>query len=194
MTAIRAIIIDDHPVILDGLSRLFELDGRIDVIGRAGTLAEAKTLLRHLTPDVILLDLHLPDSSGHEVVRVVRAAAPSSRIIVLTATQDVSLDQALKSGADALVEKHSASDIIVQTVLTLCRLAEPDGQACDPLTARELDVARLAAEGLTRMEIAARLFVSENTVKTHLAHVFRKLGFRNRVDLVRRWRAGPPHL
>lgn len=190
MMRLRAMIVDDHPVVADGLARVFELDGRIEVIGRAGTLAEAEVLLRRQTPDVVLLDMRLPDSANRDVIRVVRSATSTSRIVVFTAGNGTSVEEARRHGADALLNKHDASDKVVQTILTLCRLTQPAADRKDPLTARELDVARLAAEGLTRTEIAGRLFISQNTVKTHLAHVFRKLGFRNRVDLVRRWRAG----
>jgi DNA-binding NarL/FixJ family response regulator len=194
MKPIRALIVDDHALVAEGLERVLHLDGRVEVVGSARTLQEAKVLLLRVTPDVILLDLRLPDSQGAATIAAVKQCCPASKIVVLTGYDWADEDKAREMGVEAFLRKEMASKIIAQTVADLFP-AEPAGDLSEQrLTARELEVARLVAEGMTNTEIGRALYISPETVKTHLAHIMHKLKLGGRVDIVRWWdrRLGPP--
>jgi len=185
MNPIRVLIVDDHTIVAQGLRQLLSTDRRLQVVGHARTLAEAQSFLAKLIPDVILLDLRLPDSQAPETVAAVRQCSGAARIVVLTAFPGSGAVKA--QGADAYLDKQTASDVLIDTIFSLFPTYTVPADSPKPMTARELEVARLAAEGMTNREIARQLFVSPNTVKTHLAQVLQKLGFRNRVDLAGNW-------
>ena len=187
MRPIRAVIVDDHPIVAEGLRRVFELAGGVKVVGYARSLAEAKIILREATPDVILSDLRLRDSQGGATIVAIKATCPESKLVVLTATGWGGEAEARRLGADAFLQKESASDVIAEIIHKLFP-ARARGSVSEPaLTLREREVARLAAEGMTNPEIAKALYISQNTVKTHLVHIFEKLGLTNRVHLARYW-------
>jgi DNA-binding NarL/FixJ family response regulator len=187
MRTIRALIVDDHTVVVAGFERVLQADKRIHVVARASTLAESKLLMKRHTPDLVLLDLCLPDSRGAATIRAVRAAGRRAKIVAVTAVSGVTRADALAAGADAFLSKSTASDAILETIRRLFPGSSAAASPADDLSDRERQVARLAAEGLTNAEIGAILFISDNTVKTHLAHVLAKLRLKNRTDLASHW-------
>jgi len=187
-TIIQVMIVDDHAIVAEGLEKVLNADRRLKVVGVVGTMADAKTLLERITPDIILLDLRLPDSQGLDTVRAIRERSGSARIVVLTGFPQA--DEAELMGVDAYLDKQTASDVLLGAIRALFQLKPAHEENRQPLTSRELQVAQLAADGLSNSEIAHRLFISTNTVKTHLAQVFAKLNVRDRVDLVRFWQSG----
>ncbi len=192
---IRTLIVDDHAIVIAGLQLVLRAEPRITVVGCAPTLAEALALTAHTHPDLVLLDLSLPDSRGPATVQAVRRACPAARIIVLSAMASGREAEVQQAGANALLDKTTASDRILDTIRALFPAEGAGAPAGEPLTSRERDVANLVAGGLTNAEIAATLHVSENTVKTHVAHVLDKLRLRNRTELANYWRtreAQPP--
>jgi DNA-binding NarL/FixJ family response regulator len=191
MQTVRVMIVDDHAIVVEALAHLLQTDPRLAVCARARTLAEARLLLAHVIPNVIVLDLRLPDSGGCDTITAIRACCPDARIIVLTGSPGVSEAQARRSGADAYLDKQTESARILDTILRVTSLAPAPGTSTGALSPCELEVARLAAEGLTNAEIAHALHVSGNTVHTHMAHVMDKLRLRSRVDLARLWRSSP---
>lgn len=184
MKPIRVMIVDDHAVVIEGIERILKVDGRAEVICRAKSLREAKIALARLNPDVLLLDLRLPDSQGVATVAAISACCPRSRLIVLTSSGRETEAEARKAGADAFLQKETASDEIVATIARFFPEIESN-RPRSPLTPREADVARLAGEGMTNAEIAKSLYISEDTVHTHMAHILNKLGLRRRGDLIR---------
>jgi DNA-binding NarL/FixJ family response regulator len=187
MSTIRILIVDDHGIVVEGLERVLQADARHEVVGRARTLAEATALLERVAPDLVLLDLWLPDSRGRDTIAALRASRPKVTIVALTAFDRVTEAEALAAGADAFLLKATASDSIVQTIARLFPQSWIGTAPGAPLSERERDVARLAAEGLSNAEIARALYISENTVKSHLAHVLAKLRLRNRTELASHW-------
>ncbi|HVL38165.1 MAG TPA: response regulator transcription factor [Fimbriimonadaceae bacterium] len=185
---IRCLIIDDHAIVSEGLQRILEIDYRIKVVGKAATAAEGLQLTTELQPEVILLDLRLPDASGLEQIRRLKTVCPKSRVIVLTGYGSGAREEAMRLGADEFLTKELASDVITQTILSL--FPEYAGPQPRPgmLSERERQLAELAARGLSNDEIADKLAISRNTVKTHLGNIFDKLGVRDRVELVVKWR------
>ncbi len=186
MNLVRVVIVDDHPLVAEGLERILQAVGWIQVIGRATSLHEAQVLLQRQSPDAILLDLRLPDSEGLATIQAVQRCSPQARLVVLTAYDWGLEPKARRLGVDAFLHKEMASGVIIDTLAQLF----PSRAAISPvsqLTSREMDVARLAAEGFSNRQIAETLFISGNTVKTHLARVLQKLGLRHRVELARRW-------
>lgn len=181
-------IVDDHEIVVDGLERVLDLDGRVEVVARADSLAAARALLKNTTPEVVLLDLRLPDSQDLNAIAAIRDACPEARIVVLTGYGSAAKQQSRKLGADAFLTKEVASDVIAQTVCDLFPERRDLSAPHEALSAREHEVARLVAEGLTNDEIAEALFISRNTVKTHLANVLQKLGLRDRVNLAVHWK------
>lgn len=194
---IRVVIVDDHPVVRGGLVSMFEAEAGIDVVGEAGDGAEAVVVVEAADPDVVLMDLRMAGGDGVAAIRQLRARHDSRpRILVLTtyhAERDIRT--ALEAGADGYLLKDARRAELVRAVgdlaegkpvLTSEALAVLAGRAGEqPLTGRELDALRFIAEGHTNRGAAARMNVSEATVKTHLAHAFDKLGVGDRAAAVR---------
>ena len=192
------LIVDDHELIRQGLTRAFERAPGFSVAGEAGSLAQAKSLASTLTPDVVVTDLRLPDGSGIELVRHVRQQRPHIGIVVLTMyAGDEQLFEALEAGASAFVAKDAPSD----DVIAAARHASVSPQsfaAADlagalrrrlsstkpALSARETQVLHLLADGLGVAAIARQLFVSESTTKTHISNIYEKLGAANRAQAI----------
>ena len=195
---IRLLIVDDHPVVRDGLRGIFTGDDGFVVVGEAGTGAEAVAEAVRLRPDVVLMDLRMPEMGGVEATRRLRDRAPSAHVLVLT-TYDTDDDvlPAVEAGATGYLLKDAPREELVRAVRAasrgdsvlspsvagrvLNRVREP---ARDSLSQRELEVLRLVAGGVPTREAAARLFVSEATIKTHLLHIYDKLGVRDRAAAV----------
>ncbi|MGW0807543.1 response regulator [Nonomuraea sp. NPDC002799] len=196
-TPIKLLIADDHPVVRDGIRGMFTGDPGFEVLAEAGDGAQAVELARALRPDVILMDLRMPRMDGVTAIKELVRLGVAARVLVLT-TYDTDKDvlPAIEAGATGYLLKDTLRDDLIKAVRTAARgeaVLSPSvatrllGQVrapADPLSARELEVLRLIAEGATNREAAARLFISEATVKSHLLHIYAKLGVNDRAAAV----------
>ena len=198
MTAVRVLLVDDHPIVRAGVRSLIDRRDDIAVVGEAASGEEAIALARHLQPDVVLCDLRLGDGlDGVQTTRQLRAEHPAPTVIILTTfDRDAEILGAIEAGAAGYLLKDVAPDEIVQAI----RRAAGGGLVLSPelservvavsraprvrLTERELDVLRLLDTGSSNREIAKTLFVTEATVKTHLVHIFEKLGADSRARAI----------
>ena len=191
---IRILIADDHPVVRDGLSGIFGGAEDFEVVGLASDGEEAVELARRLKPDVVLMDLRMPRMDG---VTAIRRLAPAQRILVLT-TFDADTDvlPAIEAGATGYLLKDAPRSELYRAVRAAARgeavLSPPvatrvlrAARSDEPaLSAREVEILELVARGTTNREAAERLFISEATVKTHLIHIYTKLGVPDRASAV----------
>jgi DNA-binding NarL/FixJ family response regulator len=195
---IRLLIVDDHPIVRDGLRGVFTGDPGFEVVGEAANGVEALARVGHTPPDVVLMDLRMPEMGGVEAIRRLRAEAPGVRVLVLT-TYDTDSDvlPAVEAGATGYLLKDAPRDELLRAVRAAAKgesvlspavagrlMSQVRRPVQETLSNRELDVLRLIADGATNREAAARLFVSEATIKTHLLHVYEKLGVRDRAAAV----------
>jgi DNA-binding NarL/FixJ family response regulator len=194
---IRLLIADDHPIVRDGLRGMVAGDPDFEVLGEAGDGAQAVELARALNPDVILMDLRMPRMDGVAAIKELARLGIAARVLVLT-TYDTDRDvlPAIEAGATGYLLKDTARDELVRAVRTAARgeaVLSPSvatrllGQVrapADPLSARELEVLQLIADGATNREVATRLFISEATVKSHVLHIYTKLGVNDRAAAV----------
>jgi DNA-binding NarL/FixJ family response regulator len=195
---IRLLIVDDHPVVRDGLRGLFADDPDFQVVGEAANGAEAVARVERLGADVVLMDLRMPEMGGVEAITRLRRTAPGVRVLVLT-TYDTDSDvpPAIEAGATGYLLKDAPREELIravraafagEAVLSPAVARRLMGQVGKPppeaLSQRELEVLALIADGATNREAAAKLFVSEATVKTHLLHAYEKLGVRDRAAAV----------
>lgn len=210
MSTVRVLVADDQKVVRDGLATLLGLIDGLEVVGVALDGADAVRQAEALAPDVVLMDLHMPGVDGVEATRRLAAAGSPARVVVLTTyTDDDWVFAALRAGARGFLTKDASAEEIRDALTTVAcgeaqldpsvqrRLLEaltttpvpmavsPASEANDDgLTARERDVLRLIAEGRSNAEIAAQLFVSGATVKTHVNHLLAKTASRDRAQLV----------
>ncbi|GAA5042001.1 DNA-binding NarL/FixJ family response regulator [Thermocatellispora tengchongensis] len=197
-TPIRLLIADDHPIVRDGLRAAFTAEPGIEVAGEAANGAEAVRLATALGVDVVLMDLRMPEMDGVQAIRRLRAERPEIRVLVLT-TYDTDADvlPAIEAGATGYLLKDAPTAELLravrashrgETVLSPSVAGVLVGQVRKPargaLSPRELEVLRLVAGGATNREAAARLFISEASIKTHLLHVYAKLDVRDRASAV----------
>jgi len=195
---ISLVIVDDHPVVRDGLRGMFTGDERFEVLGEAADGAEAIAAAERLSPDVILMDLRMPGTDGVTAIAELARRGVSSRVLVLT-TYDTDSDvlPAIEAGATGYLLKDAPRDELYRAVEAAARgqavlspavatrlMGQMRQPASEPLSQRELDVLGLVARGSTNREAAAQLFISEATVKTHLLHVYAKLGVNDRAAAV----------
>jgi DNA-binding NarL/FixJ family response regulator len=195
---IRLLIVDDHPVVRDGLRGLFADDPDFQVVGEAANGAEAIARVAHVGADVVLMDLRVPEMSGVEAIIRLHQTAPALRVLVLT-TYDTDSDvlPAIEAGATGYLLKDAPREELIravraayagEAVLSPAVARRLMGQVGKPppeaLSQRELEVLTLIADGATNRQAAAKLFISEATVKTHLLHVYEKLGVRDRAAAV----------
>jgi DNA-binding NarL/FixJ family response regulator len=185
---VKIVIIDDHPMVVDGLKSVLMADGSLNVVGSSPSLARGLALIQEYSPDVVILDMRLNDASGISVVERTRRISASCALIVLTGFGASLRDECMRAGADAYLSKEMASDTIVRTIRQLVPVPETSLLRPDSLSAREREVAALAASGKSNPEIAELLGVSVNTVKTHLSHIMAKLGVNGRVALALTWK------
>ena len=195
--SVTVLLVDDHPLVRDGVAHLLR-DGGLDVIGEASSFAEGTRMAEVLRADVMVVDVSLGDGSGLDLVALVRAARPTMGIVVLTMHgDDETLLGALDAGASSLVLKTSSSEEVLAMVRQAA--AAPDSftavgladalrrrstQVRPNLTARELEVLERLAVGDSVAGMAKRLYMSESTVKTHIAKLYAKLGAHNRASAV----------
>lgn len=193
--SISVLIVEDHPVVRSGIRMLLTEEGDINVLAEASNGREALTLLETLTPDLLLLDISMPEVNGLEVTQHVREKYPTMPILILTMHEDERyFFQLLRAGATGYIVKGAAPNDLVSAVRavaagqaylypSLARLLakEPD----TVLSARELEVLQLTAQGLTAREVGKKLSISSNTVERHRANIMSKLGVSNRAELIR---------
>lgn len=193
---IRVMLVDDHQLVREAVGRAVDSEPDLDVVAQAGTIAEAAALIGLERPDVLVVDVSLPDGNGIELVRSTREAMPATGIVVLTMHgDDETLLRALEAGASALVLKSSTLDSVVDAVrrsatapdvFAAAGLAAALRRRNDTdqprLTPRESEVLVLLKDGLSVGQVARRLYMSESTVKTHIAKIYDKLGATNRAQ------------
>ncbi len=188
MEARRVFVVDDHPMIRDGLVTALAPCDDLEFAGYASTGAEALAGIPPARPDLVLLDLRLPDALASELVRDIAAACPGVRILLFTAfPQHSAVHDALAAGAHGLVVKDAQRADLVAAIRSVLDGEQPVGEAlaaAGVLTAREYDVLRRVAMGYTNPEIGAELFLARATVKGYVQNVLQKLGARNRVEAV----------
>jgi DNA-binding NarL/FixJ family response regulator len=199
MTDIRVLIADDHPIVCQGIRKLLETAGEITVIGEAHTGREALQMIEKFQPDVVLLDMELPDMSGVDVVKNVAKDKLPTRILGLSSYDDSTfISELLSLGASGYLLKDEAPDQIIEAVRGAARgetgwvsrkVAAKFGQILNnedksevDLTPRELEVLRLIVDARTNGEIALALSISEKTVEKHLDTIYRRLGVASRVE------------
>ena len=202
---IRLVIADDQRVVRDGLAMIVGLIDGVEIVGTAANGIETVELAREARPDLVLMDLRMPELDGAEATRRIRGERPETQVLVLTTyADDDSLFPALQAGARGYLTKDASAEEIEQAIRSVAagrthldpavqrRLVDavvsssaPAAAPPDDLTAREVEILRLIATGLSNGEIAAALVVSGATVKTHVNHIFAKTGARDRAQAVR---------
>jgi DNA-binding NarL/FixJ family response regulator len=196
--AIRLLIVDDHPVVRDGLRGMFAGETDFDVVGEAADGAEAVTRAEGLRPDVILMDLRMPGLEGVSAIRMLADRGIGSHVLVLTTYEtDREVLDAIDAGATGYLLKDAPRDELFRAVRAAARgeavlspsvatrlVSQVREPLREPLSQRELDVLKLVARGTTNREAASRLYISEATVKTHLLHIYAKLGVNDRAAAV----------
>lgn len=196
---IRIVVIDDHPVVRQGLVSALDDESDFETVGAAGSAEDGLTLVQNLNPDVVLLDLELPGLSGLEALPQLLAVSPQTGVLIFTAYDtDEQVTTAIRAGARGYLLKGASISEIASAIRTVAasgtalapsvaaKLADafraPRGAG--PLSAREREVLRLIAQGLPGKQIAGELSITERTVKFHTASVMRKLGADNRAQAV----------
>lgn len=203
---IRVLVVDDQQLFRRGLTMLLAVEPGLEVVGEAGDGVEGTTLAETAAPDVVLLDVRMPKKSGIEACLAIKQSVPSAKIIMLTVSdEEADLYEAVKSGASGYLLKDSSIEEVAQAIRVVAdgqslispsmaiKLIDEFKQMSRPeretgpalrLTERELDVLRLVAQGHSNKEIAARLFISENTVKNHVRNMLEKLQLHSRMEAV----------
>ena len=197
MTDITLLLVDDHPVVRDGLRGMFAAAPGFTVLGEASSGVEAVEMVFRIDPDVVLMDLRMPGGNGADAIAELTRRGTRARILVLT-TYDTDTDTfpAIRAGATGYLLKDTGRDELVHAIRTAARgeaVLSPSvatrllGQVrtpVDALSARELEVLKLIADGTTNREAATKLFISEATVKSHMLHIYAKLGVKDRAAAV----------
>jgi two-component system nitrate/nitrite response regulator NarL len=198
---VTVVVVDDHPFFRDGVTRGLARDGRIEVVGEAGTGAEALAVIGRERPDVALVDYQLPDMNGVDVTHALRRDSVATRVLLVSAVTDGAVVfRALEEGAAGYLAKDAPRTELIDAVMQVARgetvipaglteglaaqirlRAQPSAPA---LTPRELDVLKGFARGLSIPQLAAELFVAPSTVKTHTQRLYEKLGVSDRAAAV----------
>jgi DNA-binding NarL/FixJ family response regulator len=191
------LLVDDHELIRQGLARAFERDVDMTVVGQAGSVDEGISFWDDLQPDVVVTDLQMPGGSGLDVVRAIRAQSDTTGVVVLTMhAGDDQIFAAMEAGASAFVGKDTRATEVVSAAkhaavaprtflcagLSQAVMRRATSPAPPRLSGREAEVLALLADGLGTGEIAGSLFMSESTAKTHITHIYQKLGAANRAQ------------
>jgi DNA-binding NarL/FixJ family response regulator len=208
---IRTMIVDDHALFRRGLEMVLEEEPDIELVGQAGDGAEAVERAAEALPDIVLMDIRMPRSNGIEACRAMKAAAPSTKIIILTISdEEADLFEAIRAGASGYLLKDIPLDEVADTVravyggqslinpsmaaklltefATLAKRDDEEPRAeelpAPRLTEREMQVLKLVARGMNNRDIAKELFISENTVKNHVRNILEKLQIHSRMEAV----------
>src|SRR5277367_5039691 len=207
---VRIVIADDHPIVRDGLKKLLLLEDDFEIVGEAGDGREVLEKVQALDPDVLLLDLRMPNLDGLSALQALQQTNKRTRVIVLTASEDKNeFVQAMKLGCSGIVLKQTAPALTVRsirkvhgreiwldshtTAAVMRQFAAPgeigggsgNGKSRErsPLSHREREIVQLVAQGYKNKEMAEKMFISEQTVKNHLHNIFDKLGVSDRLEL-----------
>lgn len=201
---IRILMADDHPIFRDGVRKLLDGEDEVTIVGEASSGTECIQMLTKLKPDILLLDLRMPDKDGLTVLEEVNFDTIPTRVIVLTATEDDhEVVRAMRLGARGVVLKQSATDLLLKSIQKVhagevwldkrmtsevmrafAKSAEAGPRREKPLLSdRETEIVQLVAQGFRNREIGEKLFISEQTVKNHLHNIFDKLGVSDRLEL-----------
>ncbi|MBM3756936.1 MAG: response regulator transcription factor [Acidobacteria bacterium] len=209
---IRIVIADDHPIVRDGIRRLLSMEPDVDVVGEAGDGRGVLDIVHETDPDVLLLDLRMPNLDGLGALQTLQQTNKRTKVIVLTASEDKNeFVQAMKLGCSGIVLKQTAPELIVKsirkvsageiwldshtTAAVMRQFATPGsemaasgsgsakGRERSPLSTREREIVALVAQGYKNKEMAEKMFISEQTVKNHLHNIFDKLGVSDRLEL-----------
>jgi DNA-binding NarL/FixJ family response regulator len=205
----KVLLVDDHPLFLDGLKNL--LTGRgLQVVGTAGDGLEALEQARRLLPDLILMDIQMPNLDGLAATRLIKAETPEVQIVILTmSADDENLFEAIKSGADGYLLKTQDTEEFFQLLLNINQGEPPlspglamqilkefegkgdakddkavRGDGREELSSRQIEVLTLVASGLTYKEVGARLYLSERTIKYHMSEIYHRLHLENRAQVI----------
>jgi two-component system response regulator NreC len=195
---IRLLLVDDHELLRAGLRSRLEHEDEMTVVGEADSAERAVLLARQLQPDLILLDLLLPRTSGYDAITMLKDVAREAKVLVVSSqAAPSSVRRALAAGAAGYLPKRSSDRELVTAIKLVAagsgyvepdlgaRLVTPNGSpALEPLSERERDIVHLLALGYTNQEIGKKLFISVRTVDTHRAHIMRKLQLDSRAELV----------
>jgi two-component system, NarL family, response regulator len=194
-TGIRILLVDDHPLLRDGLRASIGVEADMQVVGEASNGQEALELFREHRPDITLMDLKMPVMGGVQAIQAIRGQFASAKVIVLSTYEgDEDIYRALEAGAATYLLKDTLSKDLVRVIRAVFagertlpapvaqRLA--DRMLQPALTARELEVLRLIAQGLRNKEIAGRLGISEETAQSHVRHILSKFGLHDRTEAV----------
>ena len=209
---IRVLIADDHPIIRDGLRKLLSSEADLEVVGEASNGNEVIEQVERLDPDVVLLDLRMPEMDGIATLKALQQVNKKAKVLILTASEDkTEFVQAMKFGCSGIVLKHTPPDLIVKsirkvnageiwldshtTAAVIRQFASPQPEQAaagrgasknrerSPLSQREREIVQLVAQGYKNKEMAEKMFISEQTVKNHLHNIFDKLGVSDRLEL-----------
>jgi DNA-binding NarL/FixJ family response regulator len=202
---IRVLFVEDHQLLADALSALLAREPDIEVVGVAGTVADAKLMARERL-DVVLMDYHLPDGTGAEATRAIKARWPAVRVVMLTAiSDDETVLESIQAGADGYMTKDRAAEDVVLAVrsahageillprtviveiarrVAVARDRGDERRTMEPLTPRELEVLRALTEGLSTPDICERLFIAPNTLRTHVQNIMGKLRVHSKLEAV----------
>jgi DNA-binding NarL/FixJ family response regulator len=202
---IRVLFVEDHRLLADALSALVAREPDIEVVGVAGTVADAKAMSRERL-DVVLMDYHLPDGTGAEATRAIKARWPAARIVMVTAlTDDETVLESIQAGADGYLTKDRAAEDVVHAVraahagetllprpviveiarrVAVARERGDERRIVEPLTPRELEVLRALTEGLSTPDICEQLFIAPNTLRTHVQNIMGKLRVHSKLEAV----------
>jgi DNA-binding NarL/FixJ family response regulator len=199
----RVLVVDDHSLFRDGIVSLLGATG-FTVVGQAGDGKMAVSEALRLRPELVLLDIHMPELTGLEALKQIKAQLPETRVVMLTVSEDEeTLVEAIKNGADGYLLKHLSGTEFIEMLDGLKRgeaaitrksasylmkqLSKPDPQQekpVQPLSEREIEILQLLAEGLSNKQISEKVSLSENTVKYHLKNILHKLNVQNRTEAV----------
>src|ERR1700682_818950 len=207
--SIRILIADDHPIVRDGLRKLLSLEDDFEIVGEASDGREVLDKVQELDPDVLLLDLRMPNLDGLSALQALQQTNKRTRVIILTASEDKNeFVQAMKLGCSGIVLKQTAPELIIKsirkvhggeiwldshtTAAVMRQFAAPgeigssgSGKSRErsPVSPRQREIVQLVAQGYKNKEMAEKMFISEQTVKNHLHNIFDKLGVSDRLEL-----------
>jgi DNA-binding NarL/FixJ family response regulator len=201
---VRVILADDHPMVRHGLRLILEDCHEVDVVGEADNGQDLLELVERLEPDVVVVDVAMPKLDGLEAIRRIRERHPDVKSLVFTVHDEESyVHRAVLAGASGYLLKTASADELIKGIMTVAEgkaalhpsitrhlldgfagMAEPTGRGAEPLSQREHDVLQLLAFGKTNKEVARDLGIGAQTVKTHISHIFTKMGAADRTDAV----------